>query len=214
MTALGLGPFLTFDLLPGAPRAPLREVVARVAAGVGGVVDTSPLYGSAEVSLGAIMSEMPEARDIFVANKIWSTGDYLGDTSHATASLDQSKLRMWRPVIGLMQCHSMTNAGVVLPLMQAWKSEGQIGHVGVTHHESSYQAELTGFIERGGCRADQPFDLQPLGRGQAAARRRRPGHRGLRQPAAGKGAADACRGGSPCRISRRISAPEAGRSSC
>ena len=150
MTALGLGPFLTFDLLPGAPRAPLREVVARVAAGVGGVVDTSPLYGSAEVSLGAIMSEMPEARDIFVANKIWSTGDYLGDTSHATASLDQSKLRMWRPVIGLMQCHSMTNAGVVLPLMQAWKSEGQIGHVGVTHHESSYQAELTGFIERGG----------------------------------------------------------------
>jgi len=149
VTALGLGPFLTFDLLTGAPRAPLREVVARVAAGGGGVVDTSPLHGSAKVSLGAIMSEMPEARNIFVANKIWSTGDYLGDTSQATASLDQSKLRMWRPVIGLMQCHSMTNAGVVLPLMQAWKSEGQIGHVGVTHHESSYQAELTGFIERG-----------------------------------------------------------------
>lgn len=94
MTALGLGPFLTFDLLTGAPRAPLREVVARVAAGGGGVVDTSPLHGSAKVSLGAIMSEMPEARNIFVANKIWSTGDYLGDTSQATASLDQSSIRL------------------------------------------------------------------------------------------------------------------------
>lgn len=149
VTALGLGTFLTFDLMPGGSRERLREVVARYAAGGGGVVDTSPLYGSAEVSVGAFLSEMPEARDIFVANKIWSTGEYLGDTSHATASLEQSKLRVWRPTIDLMQCHSIVNAGVVVPLLQAWKDEGHIGHVGVTHHESSYQAELTRFIERG-----------------------------------------------------------------
>lgn len=48
-----------------------------------------------------------------------------------------------------MQCHSITNAGVVIPLLQAWKKEGHIGHVGVTHHESSYQAELTRIVESG-----------------------------------------------------------------
>jgi aryl-alcohol dehydrogenase-like predicted oxidoreductase len=149
VTALGLGTFLTFDLMPGDPRDRLREVVARYAAGGGGVIDTSPLYGSAEVSVGAFLSEMPEARDIFLANKIWSTGEYLGDTSHGTASLERSKLRVWRSTIDLMQCHSITNASVILPLMQAWKKEGHIGHVGVTHHESAYQAELTGFIDRG-----------------------------------------------------------------
>lgn len=149
VTALGLGTFLTFDLIPGDSRDRVREVVARYAAGGGGVIDTSPLYGSAEVSVGAFLAEMPEARDIFLANKIWSTGEYLGDTSHATASLEQSKLRVWRSTIDLMQCHSITNAGVVIPLLQAWKKEGQIGHVGVTHHESAYQPELTRFVERG-----------------------------------------------------------------
>jgi aryl-alcohol dehydrogenase-like predicted oxidoreductase len=149
VTALGLGTFLTFDLMPGDPRDRLREVVARYVAGGGGVVDTSPLYGSAEVSVGAFLSETPEGREVFLANKIWSTGAYLGDTSHAVASLEQSKLRVWRPTIDLMQCHSITNAGVVLPLLQAWKREGRIGHVGVTHHESAYQEELTRFVERG-----------------------------------------------------------------
>lgn len=149
VTTLGLGTFLTFDLMPGDPRDRLREVVARYAAGGGGVIDTSPLYGSAEVSVGAFLSEMPETHDMFLANKIWSTGEYLGDTSHAAASLERSKLRVWRSTIDLMQCHSITNAAVVLPLMQAWKKEGHIGHVGVTHHESAYQAELTGFIDRG-----------------------------------------------------------------
>lgn len=155
VTALGLGTFLTFDLEPGAARDDLREVMARYAGGGGGVVDTSPLYGSAEVTVGAFVSELPEAREMFVANKIWSTGAYLGDTSHATMSLEQSKLRMWRSSIDLMQCHSMTNAPVVIPLMQAWKKEGHIGHVGITHHESAMQPELTRFIEQGAVDAVQ-----------------------------------------------------------
>ncbi|WP_208353251.1 aldo/keto reductase [Pseudaestuariivita rosea] len=147
--ALGLGTFLTFDTVPGQPREPLREVMTRFVEGSGTVIDTSPLYGSAETTIGTIMAGLPQADEVFVANKIWSTGEYLGDTSHATASLEQSKLRIWRSSMDLMQCHSITNAGVVIPLMQAWKQEGEIGLVGVTHHETAYQPELTQFIERG-----------------------------------------------------------------
>lgn len=149
LTALGLGTFLTFDLLPGDPRDRLRDVVARLVAGGGGVVDTSPLYGSAETTVGAILSEMPDASNVFLANKIWATGDYLGDTGHASESLERSRLRVWRSTIDLMQCHSLTNAPVILPLLQAWRKEGLIGHVGVTHHESGYQDDLTAIVERG-----------------------------------------------------------------
>lgn len=148
-TTLGLGTFLTFDAKPGDDRAPLREVFRRYVAGGGRVVDTSPLYGSAEVSVGAFLADTPEASDLFVANKVWSTGEYLGDESHALASLEQSRLRIWRDRIDLMQCHSMLNAPVIVPLLQAWKKEGRIRHVGVTHHESGQQDALTGFIERG-----------------------------------------------------------------
>lgn len=149
VSALGLGTFLTFDLIPGDSRDRLRETISRYTSGGGGVIDTSPLYGSAEVTVGAILSEMQGINEVFLANKIWSTGEYLGDTSHAEASLQQSKLRVWRSKFDLMQCHSITNAGVVIPLLQAWKREGQIDHVGVTHHESSYQAELEALVTGG-----------------------------------------------------------------
>ncbi|MGX9964143.1 aldo/keto reductase [Roseomonas sp. F4] len=150
VTALGLGTFLTYDLKPGDRRDALREVLRRYVAGGGRLVDTSPLYGSAEVSVGAFLAGLPEAPEVLVANKIWSTGEYLGDESHALASLEQSRLRIWRASIDIMQCHSIVNAPVILPLLQAWKQEGLIRHVGVTHHETAAQDELARIVEAGG----------------------------------------------------------------
>jgi aryl-alcohol dehydrogenase-like predicted oxidoreductase len=149
ITALGLGTFLTFDRRPGEARDDLREVFRRYVAGGGRVVDTSPLYGSAEVSIGQFMSEVPEASEIFLTNKIWATGEYLGDESHAEESFRQSRLRTWRDTIDLMQCHSITNAPVVIPLLRLWKREGRTRHVGITHHEASAQEALTKYIESG-----------------------------------------------------------------
>lgn len=150
LTTLGLGTFLTFDASPGDDRSRLREVFRRYVEGGGRVVDTSPLYGSAEVSVGAFLAGAPEADDIFVANKIWSTGEYLGDDSHAEASLEQSRLRTWRDTPDLMQCHSLVNASVIVPLLQAWKREGRIRHVGVSHNESSQHDALAAVIAGGG----------------------------------------------------------------
>jgi aryl-alcohol dehydrogenase-like predicted oxidoreductase len=149
LTALGLGTFLTFDRRPGEARDDLREVFRRYVEGGGRVVDTSPLYGSAEVSLGQFMTQAPETSGIFLANKIWATGEYLGDESHAEESFRQSRLRSWRDTIDLMQCHSITNAQVVVPLLRSWKKDGLIRHVGITHHETSAHEALTRFIESG-----------------------------------------------------------------
>src|SRR5688572_28612203 len=81
--ALGLGTFLTFDVLPGQPRYHLREVVRRyLEAGVR-VIHTSPLYGSAESTVGDFVTGLGMNDQMFMANKIWSTGEYLGDESHA-----------------------------------------------------------------------------------------------------------------------------------
>lgn len=148
ITALGLGTFLTFDLNPGDNRNALRQVFERYVAAGGRVVDTSPLYGSAEVSVGQFMGEFEGADEMFLANKVWATGEYLGDESHAEESFRQSRLRTWRGTINLMQCHSLTNAPVIIPLMKAWKKNGLIRHVGVTHHESAAQDQLLDIVER------------------------------------------------------------------
>jgi aryl-alcohol dehydrogenase-like predicted oxidoreductase len=149
LTALGLGTFLTFDLLPGADRAPLQDVTKQyMDAGVG-VVDTSPLYGTGETSVGSFLASMNMSDKVFISNKIWSTGNFLADESHARASLDQSMLRLWRSKLDLMFCHSLVNVDVVLPIMRAWKKEGVIRYVGASHHENAYHPILTELVERG-----------------------------------------------------------------
>jgi len=85
---------------------------------------------------------------LFISNKIWSTGDYLADESHALASMEQSRLRLWRDKIDLFFCHSLINADIVIPLLRAWKKEGRIRYVGASHHENDYHPMLAGLIER------------------------------------------------------------------
>jgi aryl-alcohol dehydrogenase-like predicted oxidoreductase len=148
VTALGLGTFLTFDMLPGGNREPLRAVTKTyLDAGVR-VVDTSPLYGTGEVSLGTFMSGMGMTDQVFISNKIWSTGDYLADESHMLRSLEQSRLRLWRDKIDLLFCHSLVNVDVVMPTLRAWKKEGRVRYVGASVHENAYHDILAGLIER------------------------------------------------------------------
>lgn len=50
--AIGLGTYLTFDLLPGDKREHLFQVTKQFWEAGGRLVDTSPLYGTGEVNLG------------------------------------------------------------------------------------------------------------------------------------------------------------------
>jgi len=147
--AVGLGTFLTFDLIPGQRRDHIREVMRRFWEAGGRVIDASPLYGMGEVNVGAFATALGIGDELFVTNKIWSTGEYLADESHARRSLDTSMQRLWRARIDVMQCHSLVNVDVAVPILQAWKKEGRIRYVGVTHHENGYFDLLADWIERG-----------------------------------------------------------------
>ncbi|PTQ12388.1 aldo/keto reductase [Sphingomonas oleivorans] len=148
--AIGLGTFLTFDALPGQPREPLRQVLQTYWEGGARVVDTSPLYGSGEISVGDFAIALGISDRLFISNKIWSTGEYLADESHALRSLELSEARLWRNPIDLMQCHSLVNVDIILPYLRAWKRDGRIRYTGVTHHENIYHPALLSWVERGG----------------------------------------------------------------
>jgi diketogulonate reductase-like aldo/keto reductase len=147
--AIGLGTYLTFDLIPGQPRDHLREVMKRFWDGGGRVVDTSPLYGTGEISVGDFAAALGVGDKLFVANKIWSTGEFLADDSHARRSLEQSLQRLWRERIDVMQVHSLVNVDQILPVFANWKKEGRIRYFGVTHHELPYFGALAQYVERG-----------------------------------------------------------------
>jgi diketogulonate reductase-like aldo/keto reductase len=149
LPAIGLGTFLTFDVIPGERREHFREVMRRFWEAGGRVCDTSPLYGTAEVTVGDFAASLGIAEQMFIANKIWSTGEYLADESHARRSLEQSQRRLWRQRLDLMQVHSLVNVDVIVPYLRAWKKEGRIRYAGVTHFENPYMNVLVDWVERG-----------------------------------------------------------------
>jgi diketogulonate reductase-like aldo/keto reductase len=149
LPAIGLGTFITFDLVPGARRDHLLEVTRRFWAAGGRVIDTSPLYGMAEVNVGQFASVLGINDKMFVSNKVWATGEYLADDRQAEDSLRLSRERLWRDKIDLMLCHSLVNVDIVVPLMHAWKKEGRIRFLGVTHYELPYFEALAQWVEKG-----------------------------------------------------------------
>lgn len=140
--AIGLGTFETFDVLPGEPRDHIREILRRFHAAGGRVVDTSPLYGMSEVSVGDFATELGIADDLFITNKTWTTGEYLSDNSHSEAQFRRSAERLWRNTMDVQQVHSLENHDQVLHLLRQWKAEGRVRYVGATQWSPEYYDTL------------------------------------------------------------------------
>jgi diketogulonate reductase-like aldo/keto reductase len=149
LPAIGLGTFMTFDALSDQSRDHLQQVMRRFWDAGGRVVDTSLLYGMSEVNVGEFARTLGLTNDLFITNKTWATGEYLGDPSQAQRQFEQSLTRLSRDRIDVMQVHSLVNVNAILPLLKAWKAEGRIRYVGVTHHDPLYFAALERWIENG-----------------------------------------------------------------
>jgi diketogulonate reductase-like aldo/keto reductase len=151
LPAVGLGTFQTFDALPDDARATRAEVLRRFWALGGRVVDVSPLYGLSEENIARYAVPAGIHDDIFLTNKIWSTGEHLWDESHALRSLNTSMQRLARSrPFDVMQCHSLINVETIVPIMHAWKVEGRISRLGVTHHDPNYFGPLANWVQTGG----------------------------------------------------------------
>jgi aryl-alcohol dehydrogenase-like predicted oxidoreductase len=114
------------------------------------VIDTSPLYGLAEEIVGHAAATAGIQDHLYVTNKIWSTGAHLGDESHAETSLRNSMRRLSRTApIDVMQCHALVNVDMIVPLLHAWKAEGRIHRLGITHHDPAYFGPMATWIQNG-----------------------------------------------------------------
>ena len=113
------------------------------------MIDTSPLYGMAELNVGHFASALGINDQMFVSNKVWATGEFLRDVHQGEHNFELSRERLWRDKIDLMQCHNLVNVDIRVPLMKAWKKEGRIKYLGVTHYETPYFEALADWVEKG-----------------------------------------------------------------
>lgn len=127
---VGLGTWQTFDVGAGATERAAVEAVLGAFVELGGtLVDSSPMYGRAEAVVGDAAAKLGVPAKLFLATKVWTTEKAAG-----IRQMEESFRRLRVARVDLMQVHNLVDADTHLATLAAWKREGRVRYVGVTHY--------------------------------------------------------------------------------
>jgi aryl-alcohol dehydrogenase-like predicted oxidoreductase len=139
---VGLGSSDTFEVgASAAERAPVRAVLERYAGLGGRVVDTSPMYGTAETVIGDVAQQLGISARLWLATKVWTRGRAAG-----IEQMEQSFRRLRTERIDLMQVHNLIDTQTHLRTLRDWKEQGRIRYLGVTHYRVDAHEEIARLI--------------------------------------------------------------------
>lgn len=148
-----MGTWLTFDVgNDRSARTALRNVLQEFSDRGGALIDSSPMYGSAEDVIGDLLPQIAPNRSraspLFAASKVWTLGEWMGarqmETSH----------KLWKvPRIDLMQIHNMLDWESHLKTLKQWKAGGRIRYIGITTSHGRRHEAMEAAMKR------EPFDF-------------------------------------------------------
>ena len=145
LPVIGLGTWQTFDVgAAESARAPLREVLAVLFANGGRLIDSSPMYGRSEAVVGELLSARKFDAKPFLATKVWTSGRQAGGRQ-----MEQSLSRLRVPRIDLLQVHNLVDVATHTETLRAWKAEGRVRYIGITHYHKSAHAEVERWLKTG-----------------------------------------------------------------
>jgi aryl-alcohol dehydrogenase-like predicted oxidoreductase len=148
LPAIGLGTSGPFEVgADESARAPLREVLKEFFAAGASLIDTSPMYSTAESVLGELLTPEQQAK-AFIATKVWTPGSGGAAGQKGIEQMQRSMSLLKRKRIELMQVHNLVDLDAHLRTLRRWKAEGQIKYIGVTHYTTSSYPDLIAIIER------------------------------------------------------------------
>jgi len=146
--AIGLGTSGPFEVgADEAARAPLREVLRAFFNAGASLIDTSPMYSTAEAVLGDLLTAEQQAK-VFVATKVWTPGSGNAAEQKGVEQMQRSMALLKHPRIDLMQVHNLVDLDAHLKTLRRWKAEGKIKYIGVTHYTASSYPDLIAIVER------------------------------------------------------------------
>ncbi len=139
LPVIGLGTWRGFDVgADAASRAPLGQVLEALFEAGGSVVDSSPMYGRAEAVTGDLLAARGWRPKAFIATKVWTRGREAGiDEMRRSMTLMKSG-----PTIDLIQVHNLVDWRTHLETLRAWKAEGRVRYLGITHYTPSAHDDL------------------------------------------------------------------------
>jgi aryl-alcohol dehydrogenase-like predicted oxidoreductase len=137
LPVIGLGTSGPFEVgESAAERAPLQEVLDAFFDEGGRLIDTSPMYSTAERVLGDLLTPAQHQRT-FMATKVWTRGERAG-----VEQMRHSEELTRTPRLDLIQVHNLLDLDTQLKTLHAWKAAGKVRYVGVTHYTVSAYGDL------------------------------------------------------------------------
>lgn len=128
LPVIGLGTWRTFNVGRDEQLRNARaEVVAAFFEHGGGMVDSSPMYGSAPDVMGHALDRLGHPEGLYAAEKVWSPAG--GGTRDQIEDL----ARRWRiERFDLVQVHNLTDWRRHLDELGQMQADGELRHVGIT----------------------------------------------------------------------------------
>ena len=142
--AVGLGTWIQFDVSAQGPEwSQLMQVLEIMIDQGGRLIDTSPMYGKAEQTIGMLTDKMSEADAFFYATKVWTSGEQAG-----RSQIMQSISRMRRERMDLIQIHNLLDWQSHMDTLIDLKAKGKIRYIGITHYTDHSHQQLANVIKQ------------------------------------------------------------------
>lgn len=126
--AVGLGSWITFNV--GNDPVLLNsctDVMAAFFRAGGKMIDSSPMYGSSQDTIGYGLEKLGRTDSVFSAEKVWT-----GDPAEGHEQIAQSRSEWGVASFDLMQVHNLVAWEAHLDRLQQRKANGDLRYVGIT----------------------------------------------------------------------------------
>lgn len=149
LPVIGMGTWKTFNVGNDPVLRDRRaEVLKAFFNNGGGMVDNSPMYGSAREVVGHALKKTGIPRSLFSAEKIWT------DDGSKTRGQTAESAGMWGvESFDLMQIHNLVAWQPHLATLRKMKEEGKIRHIGITTSHGRRHDDLEKIMR------DEPLDF-------------------------------------------------------
>lgn len=149
---VGLGTWITFNVgNDEALRRHRLEVMRAFFDLGGGMIDSSPMYGSSEEVIGWCLERLGPQPELVSGTKVWTRGRERG-----IAQMKESA-RLWGVnIFDVMQVHNLVDWRTHLHTLFEWKADGRVRHVGITTSHGMRHAEMERIM------TEEPVDFVQL----------------------------------------------------
>lgn len=149
LPVIGLGSWITFNV---GEDMELQDECAAVmqaffAAG-GRLIDSSPMYGSSQGTIGYGLDKLSRPKTLFSADKVW-----ISDPQSGAEQIGQSQSLWGVPRFDLLQVHNLLSWEKHLQTLFEMKDAGQLRYVGITTSEGRRHSEIENIM------ISQPIDF-------------------------------------------------------